>query len=172
MYLDGSRMIHERACAVGVENQFYTFQGAPHVPYAGNSAYMDTTVNFFRDFLIKQLGCTDAILQPENAPAQAVNLYAANYCDGSPVDEVCPTSSISEENLFSALIYPNPVINIFSISGFNDIETIELYSMEGKLIQQIDKHNNSFDISHLSRSNYLVKFSANNQIFYMKLMKY
>jgi hypothetical protein len=133
---------------------------------------MDTTVNFFRDFLIKQLGCTDAILQPENAPAQAVNLYAANYCDGSPVNEVCPTSSISEENLFSALVYPNPVINIFSISGFNDIETIELYSMEGKLIQQIDKHNNSFDISHLSRSNYLVKFSANNQIFYMKLMKY
>ena len=38
MYLDGSRMIHKRACAVGLDHQFYTFAGAPHVPYAGTSA--------------------------------------------------------------------------------------------------------------------------------------
>ena len=99
--------------------------------------------------------------------------YTNNGCSSSAsqnitVDECSGLFELSQ----TTQIYPNPVINTFSISGFNDIETIELYSMEGKLIQEIDNQNNNFDISHLSRSNYLVKFSANNQIFYLKLMKY
>ena len=108
MYLDGSRMIHERACALGLENQFYTFPNAPHVPYAGSTAYMDTTINFFRDFLIKQLGCTNSMLQLENARMQTVYLYPINYCDGSPVNEVCSTSSISEISMENIQVYPVP----------------------------------------------------------------
>jgi hypothetical protein len=104
---------------------------------------------------------------------QITYTYTNNGCSSSAsqnitVDECTSLFELSQ----TTQIYPNPVINTFSISGFNEIETIELYSMEGKLIQQIDNQNNNFDISHLSRSNYLVKFSANNQIFYMKLMKY
>jgi hypothetical protein len=175
MYLDGSRMIHERACAVGVENQFYTFLGAPHVPYAGNAAYMDTTVNFFRDFLIKQLGCTDAILQPENSPAQAVNLYPINYCDGTPVDEVCPTSNLSEENIFSALIYPNPSTGsiqiIPSISGNYSVEILD-YS--GRILVA-SKDNNSIcemNLHSLSSGNYFVRINSGIYSLTQKLIKY
>jgi hypothetical protein len=175
MYLDGSRMIHERACAVGVENQFYTFLGAPHVPYAGNAAYMDTTVNFFRDFLIKQLGCTDAILQPENSPAQAVNLYPINYCDGTPVDEVCPTSNLSEENIFSALIYPNPsngsIQIIPSISGNYSVEILD-YS--GRILVA-SKDNNSIcemNLHSLSSGNYFVCVKSGIYSLTQKLIKY
>ena len=175
MYLDGSRMIHERACAVGVENQFYTFLGAPHVPYAGNAAYMDTTVNFFRDFLIKQLGCTDAILQPENSPAQAVNLYPINYCDGTPVDEVCPTSSLSEENLFTAVIYPNPSngsIQIIPSIGGN--YSVEILDYSGRiLVASLD--NNSIcemNIHSLSSGNYFVRINSGIYSLTQKLIKY
>jgi hypothetical protein len=175
MYLDGSRMIHERACAVGVENQFYTFQGAPHVPYAGNSAYMDTTVNFFRDFLIKQLGCTDAILQPENAPAQAVNLYSTNYCDGSPVDEVCPTSSISEENLFSALIYPNPSQGkIQVIPSINGNYSVEILDYAGRVLLSSNDNVSicEMNISSLKAGNYLVKVKSGKYSLTQKLINY
>lgn len=175
MYLDGSRMIHERACAVGVENQFYTFLGAPHVPYAGNVAYMDTTVNFFRDFLIKQLGCTDAILQPENTPAQAVSLYPINYCDGAPVNEVCPTSSLSEENLFTAFIYPNPATNSFhvvpSIAGNYSVELID---NSGRVL--ICKMNENticeLDITELQAGNYFVRVKTGKANHTEILIKY
>ncbi|QJX46262.1 alpha/beta hydrolase fold domain-containing protein [Hymenobacter taeanensis] len=51
----GSAPLHTRALAVGVQNPFYTFKGAGHVPFSGTTAaqvaYMDTTVRFVRDFL-------------------------------------------------------------------------------------------------------------------------
>ena len=159
MYLDGSRMIHERACAVGVENQFYTFPGAPHVPYAGSAAYMDTTINFFRDFLIKQLGCTDNILQPENAPMQAVYLYPINYCDGSPVDEVCPTSSIAELKAQNVLIYPNPATDEIMLSFIdNDNHSVIIKDMMGRVVFESDDVTGStkINLSFLKSGNYIV----------------
>jgi hypothetical protein len=175
MYLDGSRMIHERACAVGVENQFYTFLGAPHVPYAGNAAYMDTTVNFFRDFLIKQLGCTDAILQPENSPAQAVNLYPVNYCDGTPVDEVCPTSSLSEENIFSALIYPNPSTgNIQIIPSIGGNYSVEILDYSGRILVASTDNKSicEMNIHSLSSGNYFVRINSGIYSLTQKLIKF
>lgn len=175
MYLDGSRMIHERACAVGVENQFYTFLGAPHVPYAGNAAYMDTTVNFFRDFLIKQLGCTDAILQPENAPAQAVSLYPINYCDGSPVDEVCPTSSLVEENLLSALIYPNPAQHTIQVvPSLEGKYTVSILDISGRILlfKEMETGIAEISISILSNGNYFIKVQSGKSTYTEQIIKY
>jgi len=175
MYLDGSRMIHERACAIGVENQFYTFLGAPHVPYAGNAAYMDTTVNFFRDFLIKQLGCTDAILQPENDRAQAVSLYPIDYCDGSPVDEVCPTSGISEQNLFNALIYPNPASNLVHIvPSLEGNYSVDLIDNSGRVLlsKSIENDICKLDINTLNAGNYFIRVTSGKNVYTEILVKY
>ncbi|MCC2548919.1 carboxylesterase family protein [Hymenobacter sp. BT175] len=58
-YVYGSAILKVRATEVGVFNPFYTFKGAPHVPYSGTgttaAAYMDTTFRFVRDFLRPQL---------------------------------------------------------------------------------------------------------------------
>jgi hypothetical protein len=172
MYLDGSRMVHERACAVGVENKFYTFPGAPHVPYAGNTAYMDTTVNFIRDFLIGQMGCTDAILQPENAPLESAYLYPINYCDGSPVDEVC-IASINELSEVSFKIFPNPTSSVLNIqsdkSGDYDITIIDLM---GRVVYTQNGINGaiSVDLSGVKTGNYLVRLTQNNNSGIQKLI--
>ncbi|MFM7661571.1 MAG: carboxylesterase family protein [Bacteroidota bacterium] len=175
MYLDGSRMVHERACAVGVENQFYTFEGAPHVPYGGNAAYLDTTVNFFRDFLIKQLGCTDPILQAENSPSQSVYLYPINYCDGTPVDEVCSSSFLNEESIYSALIYPNPSNGVIQIiPNKAGIYSVEIMDYSGRILQS--SYNNSsiceMNLEILCSGNYLIKVSTDSYSFTKSLLKY
>jgi hypothetical protein len=54
MVVDGSASLKLRADNIGVQNNFYRFAGADHVPFAtGNQTaqYMDTTVWFVRDFL-------------------------------------------------------------------------------------------------------------------------
>lgn len=175
MYLDGSRMIHERACAVGVENQFYTFLGAPHVPYAGSAAYMDTTVNFFRDFLIKQLGCTDAIIQPENARAQSVNLYPIAYCDGSPVNEVCPTSGLHEQNVLTALIYPNPAQNAIQVvPSIEGKYTVSILDNTGRILSFIELEKGIAEISliALTNGNYFVQVNSGKYLYTEQLIKY
>lgn len=166
MYLDGSRMLHERACAVNLDHQFYTFLGAPHVPYAGGSAaqtaYMDTTINFIRDFLVKQLGCTDGMLQPENARAETAYLYPINYCDGSPVDEVC-LASVNELVTENLKVYPNPSTDKVNITwGTNEEVRIELYDFAGRRVLNYQVKGDHFELERngLIRGSYLLKISS------------
>jgi len=168
MYLDGSRMLHERACAVGVENQFYTFPGAPHVPYLADASYMDTTLRFIRDFLVKQMGCTETMLQAENTPMQSVNLYAINYCDGTPVNEVCTSVGIQEENI-SIHLYPNPSNGIIHISSDGaSIHSVNVMDMFGKMQAVHLSNGNEIDLSDLPNGTYFVAVELTNSQIWIK----
>lgn len=170
MYLDGSRMLHERACALGIENQLYTFIGAGHVPYLGSSAtaqaYMDTTVHFYRDFLVKQLGCEVSEIRPANAWAQSANLYAINYCDGTPVSATCTLANIFQYDNLSISLFPNPANNQFTIQipegvGFS----LNLVDISGRVVLS-RRYMNSFaqiDVSDLSKGTYLVQVVTDSQ---------
>jgi para-nitrobenzyl esterase len=166
MYLDGSRMIHERACAVGLENQLYTFNGAGHVPYIGNQAYMDTTVNFYRDFLVKQLGCTQSPLQLPNPWAQTANLYPMNYCDGTPVNEVCATSNINNENQWEWVMYPNPASNQVRLDLTNETQAnIVITDISGRVIYRLNAQESivDIDVSGFSAGSYIVQIYSVGQ---------
>lgn len=137
MYLDGSRMLHERACAIGVTNQFYTFINASHVPYIGNAAYMDSTERFVRDFLVDVLGCTQTILLPPNEMQQQAFLYPTTYCDGSPSNEVCSSATINELVTSNKLeCSPNPNNGNFTIRTNNGFELLRIYNVSGVLIYE------------------------------------
>lgn len=127
LYLDGSRMLYERAVQVGVENPFYTFAGAGHVPHNSSTAYEDTTIHVIRDFLIDQLGCTDPQLQPVNSPLETANLYPFTAC----------TASINESTDLSFELFPNPNNGKMHIQlPENTSEfTYTLTSINGKIIQ-------------------------------------
>lgn len=171
MYLDGSRMLHERACAVGVENQFYTFPNAPHVPYLANAAYMDTSIRFIRDFLVGQLGCTETALQPANTPLQSVNLYPINYCDGSPVNEVCSTSELVEESL-NINIYPNPSTGMIYVKGSELTRAnIQVIDMMGRIMYE-ENHSltDQIDLSDLKKGTYLLRIQTENGHVFSKTL--
>lgn len=164
MELDGSRVIKEHADAIGVQNNFYTHNGAGHVPHASSAAYMDTTVNFIRDFLIDQMGCTDAALQPANAPFGTADLYPLTYC----------SASIAENNteLINS-IYPNPSSNSMVIS-FNETgdKTIVLMDIAGRVIRNENTSATSFILERngLKAGTYIVKVNINDSISASKVV--
>ena len=80
MFLDGSRMLKQQANVLGISNPFYTWYGKDHVPYAGSAIYMDTTVNFVRDYLISRMGCTDLPLLAQNTPYGNAVFYNSTIC--------------------------------------------------------------------------------------------
>jgi len=140
MYLDGSRMIHEQALAVGVQSNFYTFYNADHVPFAGTSAaalaYMDTTVNFVRDYLLERLGCTDGPLQLANAPVESATLYPFTICSGNEPVDWCTGAGINElaENI-ELKVYPNPANQDVHIEWVgNQKMDMELYDFSGRVV--------------------------------------
>ncbi|MFM7565798.1 MAG: T9SS type A sorting domain-containing protein, partial [Flavobacteriales bacterium] len=165
MYLDGSRMLHERACAVNVSSDLYTFPGAGHCPYIGNAAYMDTTERFIRDFMVQQLGCNEAPLQIANAPLQQAILYPTLYCDGTPVDEVCIAGIEEPVPLMDVSLFPNPATDYLTLISnealFNEIIILDL---QGRIIVSYKNQDATveLDLSGLNPGNYLVNILLSN----------
>ena len=170
MYLDGSRMLHERACAIGMENQLYTFNGAGHVPYIGTNAtaqaYMDTTVHFYRDFLVQQLGCTQSPLQPANPWAQTATLYPLQYCDGSPVNEACGPVSINNENQWEWVMYPNPATNQVRLDLTNETNAnVVITDISGRVVYSFNTQESivDIDVSGFTAGTYIVQIYSAGQ---------
>jgi hypothetical protein len=164
MYLDGSRMLHERACAVNVSSDFYTFTGAGHCPYIGNAAYMDTTERFIRDFMVNQLGCNEAPLQIANAPLQQAILYASTYCDGSAANETC-IAGIEEELVSERVnIYPNPSNGNSVFISENAVNQLNVYDAMGRKIYSFTGlfKEKALEIDNLHKGTYWVRFQLEN----------
>lgn len=94
MYVDGSASIHTRANAVGVYNPFYIFNGADHVPYLNNAAYLDTTIKFVRDFLHPLIAATPLTVKKQDV-ASKINIYPNPAASGFmlQVEEVLTPNS-------------------------------------------------------------------------------
>lgn len=108
MYVDGSSALHTQANNLGINNPFYTFNGADHVPYLNDAAYLDTTVKFVRDFL---------------RPLVAAAPLKVN--DKLPIDK-------------EVLIYPNPSqgdINVDFDFSKNPNLAYELFDASGRKVQ-------------------------------------
>lgn len=169
MYLDGSRMLHEQAQAVGVQSNFYTFYNAPHVPYAGTNAtavaYMDTTINFVRDYLIQRLGCTNPILQAPNSPAETANLYPFTHCTGTSVIDFCAQQNVNEMASENVSVYPNPATDAITIK-FKDASemSVELYDFSGRKLvaEQVLTNEYSLKRNGLKNGSYFLILKDNN----------
>jgi hypothetical protein len=151
-----------------MDNQLYTFYGAGHVPYLGSGAtaqaYMDTTVNFYRDFLVRQLGCSQTAIQPANPMAQEGVMYSLTYCDGSPVNEVCATASLNEVVLPDFVLYPNPATNNVRIDVTNEASfSVIIVDLSGRIVFTNDFNESiaTVDVAGLTPGNYFVHVKGN-----------
>lgn len=153
--LDGSRMLDSQADIVGVNHNFFTYYNAGHVPYVGNGASMDTTINFVRDFLIQNMGCTDAALQPENTPLETTNLYQLNYCG----------LDVAEQD-FEYSVYPVPSQGTVTISwpSTENVSQIIISDLNGKILQRTSTESNQSEltIENLTSGVYIVNVELYN----------
>lgn len=170
MYLDGSRMLYEQAQAIGVQNPFYSFYGADHVPFQGTSAsalaYMDTTINFVRDYLIDRLGCSDAILQAENTPLETATLYPFTPCSENITMDFCTGAAINEvAEGIKLRVYPNPSLSDVTVEWESkENSSIELYDYSGRLIKSEENVLTGYVLKRegLLEGTYLLKITTNN----------
>jgi hypothetical protein len=166
MYLDGSRMLHERACAIGVSNQIYTFINAQHVPYISNAAYMDSTERFVRDFLLGVMGCNQTPLLEANTMQEQALLYPTSYCDGTPSSEICGSNNLVEQAAsVEFLVYPNPSEGVVNVRSNYPILLMRIYSLDGKILETfaIDQaFNKEIDLENLQNGIFILEIEAQN----------
>ncbi|MGK0379523.1 MAG: hypothetical protein ACJA1Z_003351 [Patiriisocius sp.] len=100
--------------------------------------------------------------------AEPTNLQQLMYIDDVSLI-FASTLSISEEELMSFSIYPNPATDLISISGIENINSIKVYSILGSLEKEVF-NTNQIDISELSSGIHLIKVD-NGTVTTKKIIK-
>jgi hypothetical protein len=172
LYMDGSRMLKQQANVLGITNPFYTWYGADHVPYSSNVLYMDSTINFIRDFLIARLGCTNPPILAPNTPFGTATLYAYTGCTVN-VTQSCSVGLFEQsENKVKFELYPNPSNSDVTLSfeSQNESHKIEIFDISGKLVNSSLFSHNTFTINKntLQTGVYFVKVTDNQGYYSVK----
>ena len=100
--------------------------------------------------------------------AEPTNLQELMYIDDVSLI-FASTLSVSEEELMSFSIYPNPATGLISISGVDNIKSIKVYSILGSLEKEVF-NTNQIDISELSSGIHLIKVD-NGTVFTKKIIR-
>jgi hypothetical protein len=188
LFADGSRMLKAQASAVGVSDNFYTWYGANHVPYAYSTtagataqaqelAYMDTTVDFVHDYLLQRLGYSCTASRPANTPYGTANLYAFTNCTtNSPLS--CSATGIKSINVnLVQEVYPNPSENEIKVvfANSDDTHTVQVTDLSGRIVKSavttqgvytLEKSNLTPGVYFLKVSNKQGETSTQKIIFY------
>lgn len=87
-------------------------------------------------------------------------------------DKITSTETIPTKN--KIIVYPNPTTNkvFVSVSNNNPIIKIQLYSIDGNLIEQQTAYKNGIDMSYLPAGTYLIQIETHNTLFKKKVVKY
>ena len=167
---DGSRMLNQQAQAVGVQNPFYTWYGADHVPYAGSTAtevkYMDTTVTFVNQYLLQRMGYNCSITLAPNTPYGTANLYSFTNCTANaPLN--CSLTGIKNINAnLIQEVYPNPSENQINLvfSNSNDKHNVQLTDLSGRVVKSDVATQATYVLEkgNLNAGIYFLKVSNNN----------
>jgi hypothetical protein len=83
------------------------------------------------------------------------------------------TLGTSQFNLNTLKVYPNPVVNILSISYDKSIDLITVYDLSGRMVKQVlpNKTDVQVDMSDLAASMYVVIVRANGKQTEIKVIK-
>jgi len=94
-------------------------------------------------------------------------LYVVGIDSGSIFKIIDPNLSIADNDLLKVSIYPNPADNLFTIKSSNPqilIETINIYNLQGKLIQSISGNEASkiqVNTKNIAKGLYLTEIISN-----------
>jgi hypothetical protein len=109
---------------------------------------------------------------------QAANAGIGNYSGWSKdafaiYSEDCgATAGIDDEILTEGLnLYPNPASNRLSIQSKLPLEKVEIYSILGKKVKDIESGFNSISLDNLSKGIYILRIHSENGTTVRKLIK-
>lgn len=158
--VEGSATIRKKLNAVNHPNYFHTYCGQDHVPYAGTAdwqrAWMDTTINFIAKNLY------------ENVLKCGASGIFSNQVDSTD----CPATGITQELASIINVYPNPANEFVNIKSVEEIISIEIYDLQGKLIynKHVNALSSNINIQEFIKNIYFIKINTVNSVYQEKLI--
>jgi len=80
--------------------------------------------------------------------------------------------SVNDFTLEEIVIVPNPASSYFELRYSEEIKTVEVYDISGRLIKKfVNKNNMKFDISELSSGEYILLLKGNSKLISKRILK-
>ena len=79
--------------------------------------------------------------------------------------------SISDIEITELKIFPNPATSILTVKTTNPIEKVEIYSLSGKKVDDVNSDFNNINVEELSNGMYLLRIYTEKEIMVKKLIK-
>ena len=99
-----------------------------------------------------------------------VKVYDTPLTESEIIEAKGANTSISVMELANNLVYPNPVKNTLFINNLSDLNSIEIYDVQGSLLlTSLD--DKQIDVSNLQKGIYLVKIVNEKQSSIQKIIK-
>lgn len=140
----------------GTDTQLSSFTDTLAYIYAESADSIHTSVN---EANISELGFDNQTIHL--AFVNRTNNGFKLYLDDIRVVEEDP-AAIHENELVQVNIYPNPASGYINISGMNDIERVQVISLDGKVL--IESTESKININSLMSGNYIVLIEGDNSI--------
>ena len=103
--------------------------------------------------------------------AEPTNLHELMYIDDVSLKYNGANLGVSDQDIMSISIYPNPTSDFISIKGIENINSIKVYSILGALEKEVF-NTNQIDISELSSGIHLIKIdNGTGTVFTEKIIK-
>ena len=116
-----------------------------------------------------------------NTPTGDYTFYAIAYDNGGLQTQsntvtatlnAAGTSNVSENDFNGLKIFPNPVVDQFTLSTTENIAGLELYDLNGKVVfKETNLTSNTINVSYLPQGIYFLKINFNDSIKTIKLVK-
>lgn len=84
---------------------------------------------------------------------------------------ISSTLSVNNDQLLKEVIFPNPVQDKIYLKNILNIEAVHLFDTSGRLIKTAAINQNSIDITHLPKGNYVLKIVTDKKIIETKIIK-
>jgi len=79
--------------------------------------------------------------------------------------------SVAQNEISNLRVYPNPANDVLFIESNNQlIDVVSIYSLEGKEVLNINKVQNSVDVSSLTSGIYIIKITSNENVLTRKII--
>lgn len=116
------------------------------------------------------------VLDPSTALENNTTYYVSQIIDGCESELfavlVIFQLGLNDQYANQFYIYPNPVREVLNITGLEDIKSVQIFDMSGKLIQSNSKiQQGKVDVRSISQGTYLVKIETSKEVKTIKMIK-
>lgn len=116
---------------------------------------------------------TDSMLNTGDSVYLKISSGATCVAGNDTSNSIVFSTTLSTENnqRLKESIFPNPANDKIYFKNISNIEKVNLFDMNGKLIKTTKTNDNSIDISHLPKGNYVLEIVTDNNRIKTKIIK-